>query len=100
MAKKTTDEKIDDLSAMMTNGFARMEKTIDEKIDELIIITVNGFRRIEERLENIIIDIGEIKKDIAEIKQDIAEMITKDKVFSTQKARGDSRDAVVMSHVM
>jgi len=50
------------------------KKTIDQKIDDLAIITVNGFRRVEKRLDTIESDVAELKGDVAELKGDVAEL--------------------------
>ncbi|MBT3282657.1 hypothetical protein HON59_01245 [bacterium] len=80
MIKKSTDEKIDELSQMMkkgfegsdrkinnlaeamAKGFSNAEKRTDEKIDDLARMVAKGFENTATKD-----DMREVKKDIKEI---------------------------------
>ena len=58
MTKKTTDEKIDELSQLMKSGFENVdkrfdeaEKRTDERIDGLARMTAEGFGNIKNEMD-------------------------------------------------
>lgn len=59
MAKKTTDQKIDELTKIVKTGFADASKDTDRKISELAQMTARGFSELEEKMDK---RFGEVDK--------------------------------------